>query len=211
MRVEFPGPVGRLIGELEEPAGTPRGVAVVCHPHPAHGGSARNAIVVRVARGLREVGLATLRFHFRGVEGSEGTHDGTQETEDAIAAAALLSARHLDLPLWMAGYSFGARIAAEVAGRDAGVERLILVAYPCTLYDPGGLAHLRQPRLVVQGEADPFGDGATLRRRLAVLPPDLELVEIPGADHFFRGRTPLVEAAVLRYARAELDGPTPER
>lgn len=164
----------------------------------------RNSIVVRVARGLRAAGLVTLRFDFRGVEGSDGTHDGNQEVEDAAAAAAVLTARHPELPLWLAGYSFGARIAAELAGRDAGVERLLLIAFPCELHDPGFLAHLRQPGLIVLGEHDPYGSAADLRRRLPELPAHLELVEVPGADHFFRGRTPLVEQAVVRYARSVL-------
>jgi alpha/beta superfamily hydrolase len=201
MRVEIDGPVGRLVGELEEPDVTPRGLALVCHPHPAHGGSMRNTLVVRVARGLRAAGVVTLRFDFRGVGGSAGVHDGTQEIEDAAAAAGELAQRHPELPLWAAGYSFGARIAAELAGRDAEVRRLLLIAFPCRLYDPRFLADTRRPGLIVLGEKDPFGNAADLRRALPRLPPDLELVEIPGADHFFRGRTPLVEEATVRYAR----------
>ncbi len=205
MRVEIPGPIGKLMGELEEPGELPRGLALVCHPHPVHGGSLRNTIVVRAARGLRAAGLITLRFNFRGVEGSEGHHDGNQESEDAAAAAALLTERHPDLPLWVAGYSFGARIAAELAVRDAGVERLLLIAFPCALYDPGFLARVRQPGLILLGAADGFGNASHLRRALPELPPHLTLVEVPGADHFFRGRTPLVEEAVVRYARAALE------
>lgn len=205
MRIEFAGPVGKLIGELEEPGSRPRALGVVCHPHPAHGGSMRNAIVVRAARGLRAAGLITLRFNFRGVEGSAGTYDGNQEVEDAAAAAAMLTARHPELPLWLAGYSFGARIAAELAGRDGGVERLLLIAFPCALHDPGLLGRLPQPGLIVLGERDAFGSASDLRRRLPALPAHLELVEVPGADHFFRGRTPLVEEAVVRYARSAFE------
>ena len=205
MQVEIAGPVGRLIGELEDPGGPPRGLALVCHPHPAHGGSMRNTLVVRMARGLRSVGLVTLRFNFRGVEGSEGAHDGTHEVEDAAAAAAALAERHPELPLWAAGYSFGARIAAELAARDATVQRLILLAFPCRLYDPRFLGRMRQPGLIVLGEKDAFGSGADLRRALPELPVHLELVEVPAADHFFRGRTPLVEEAVIRYARGVVE------
>ena len=105
----------------------------------------------------------------------------------------------------MAGYSFGARIAAELAVRDAGVERLLLIAFPCALYDPGFLARVRQPGLILLGEADAFGNASHLRRGLPELPPNLTLIEIPGADHFFRGRTPLVEEAVVRYARSAFE------
>ena len=206
MQVEFVGPAGKLVGELEEPVGRPRGLGLVCHPHPAHGGSLRNTIVVRVARAMREVGFITLRFNFRGVEGSagrhDGTHDGIQEIEDAAAAQAFLEQRFPALPLWAGGYSFGARIVSELALRSEDVERLLLIAFPCALYDPGFLERVRQPGLILMGGADRFGTGAILRQKVPHLPPHLELVQIEGADHFFRGRTPLVEEAVLRYARA---------
>lgn len=204
MRIDIPGPVGRLVGELEEPEGDPRGVAFVCHPHPVHGGSLRNSIVVRVARALRAAGLVTLRFNFRGVEGSDGAYDGTQEVEDAAAVARELGTRFPGLSLWAAGYSFGSRIASEFALRESGVERVVLIAFPGALYDASFLGRLRQPSLLVLAQLDTFGTAADLRRALPVWPPGLELVEIEGADHFFRGRTPLVEEAVLRYARAAL-------
>lgn len=201
MRFDVDGPVGKLVGELEEPAGPVLGLAIVCHPHPLHGGSLRNAIVVRVARALRGVGLATLRFNFRGVEGSDGAHDGAHEVEDAAAALGALQVKHPGLPVWAAGYSFGSRIVSELALRDQGIERLVLVAFPAALHDPGFLVRVQQPGLIVMGGEDGFGKASDLLRKLGRLPPQLELVEIPGADHFFRGRTPLVEDAVLRYAR----------
>jgi hypothetical protein len=203
--VSIAGPVGALLGELEIPPGEhPRAVAVVCHPHPLHGGSMRNAIVVRMARAMRAAGFATLRFDFRGVGGSSGSHDGAREVEDAAAAADHLARAFPELPRWSAGYSFGARIAAELAAREDVVEGLILVAFPCALYDPGILARLRQPGLLVLGERDPFGSLADLERRLPERPSSLTVREIPGADHLFRGRTPLVEEAVRDYARAAL-------
>ncbi|NOT29976.1 MAG: hypothetical protein HOP15_05955 [Planctomycetes bacterium] len=205
MQFDVSGPVGRLLGEMEEPEGIPKGLAIVCHPHPLHGGSMGNTVVMRVARALRSAGLVSLRFNFRGVGGSEGDHDGAQEVEDASAAALALQARHPGLPLWAAGYSFGSRIVSELALRDAGVERLVLIAFPAALYDPSFLARVSQPSLIVMGEADTFGTASDLRRKLHRLPPQLELVEIQGADHFFRSRTPLVEEAVRRYARAALE------
>jgi hypothetical protein len=205
VRFDVDGPVGRLEGELEEPSGAPRGAAIVCHPHPLHGGSLRNTIVVRVARALRAVGLATLRFNFRGVEGSAGVHDGAQEVEDAAAAVAALARRYPGLATWAAGYSFGSRVVSELALRDPSLERLILIAFPAGLYDPSVLQRLTQPTLLVMGSDDAFGTAAVLRAKLGRLPKQLELHEIGGADHFFRGRTPLVEEAVLGYARRALD------
>jgi len=205
MELEIAGPVGRLLGELETPAAPARAAAIVCHPHPMHGGSMRNTIVVRTARALRAAGLVTLRFNFRGVEGSAGTHDGTGEVEDAQAVLGELSRRHPELPLWAAGYSFGSRISAELALRVPEVERVLLIAFPCKLYSPRALGELGRPGLVLLAGADPFGTAADLAAAFPELPPGLRLVEIPGADHFFRGRTPLVEQHVLEYARAAFD------
>lgn len=206
MRIEIAGPAGVLIGELEEPSEGTRAVAVVCHPHPLHGGTMRNTLVVRTARALRSAGFATVRFDFRGVGESAGVHDGAAEVDDAAAALVWLRARFPGLPSWAGGFSFGSRIAAELALRDAAVERVVLVAFPSRITAPDVLARMGRPGLLVLAGADRFGTAADLRARLPELPPGLELVEVPGADHFFRGRTPLVEEAVLRYARASLDG-----
>lgn len=205
MEVEIPGPAGQLAGELEEPAGGPAlACGIVCHPHPRHGGSLRNTIVVRAARALRSEGLVTLRFNFRGVEGSAGAYDGTQEVEDANAALGYLARAHPDLSLWVVGYSFGARIAVELALREDAVERVILIAFPCALHSPRALAGLAQPGLLLFGGVDPFGTRAGLVHAVPELPARLEVREIPGADHFFRGRTPLVEEHVREYARSAL-------
>jgi len=201
VEIEIRGPVGRLVGELEEPEVPARAAAIVCHPHPLHGGTLRNTIVVRTARALRSTGLVTLRFNFRGVEGSEGVHDGNAEVEDVLAVAGFLAERHPRLPLWGAGYSFGSRIIAELARRDDLLERVLLIAFPCGLYSPAVLGQLRQPGLLLLAQNDPFGTAADLERQQVKLPPGLLLREVPGADHFFRGRTPLVEEAVLEYAR----------
>jgi alpha/beta superfamily hydrolase len=209
VRIEIAGPIGKLSGELEEPEGAPRAVAVVCHPHPLHGGTMRNTLVVRTARALRTAGFATVRFDFRGVEESEGVHDGAAEVEDAAAALSLLRARFPGLPSWAGGFSFGSRIAAELAARGTGVERVVLVAFPSRITAPDVLVRMQRPGLLVLAGADRFGSAADLRRRLPELPATLEVVEVPEADHFFRGRTPLVEEAVLRYARAALDGTPP--
>ena len=87
--VHVSGPVGLLEGIVEQPDGLVRGAAVVCHPHPLHAGSLRNTIVFRTARALRAAGLVTLRFNFRGVEGSEGEHDGNGGEEDGAVAGAV--------------------------------------------------------------------------------------------------------------------------
>jgi len=204
--VRFPGPAGRLEGRIEAPETRSeaelRGVAVVCHPHPMHGGTMDNSIVVRTARALRSAGLVSLRFNFCGTENSEGRHDGTGAEEgDVLAAIDELARRHPDLPVWAAGYSFGARTVAGLALREPRIQRLVLVAYPLEVYDGSGLADLVQPGLLLFGSADEFGTAATLRRQVPTPPSNLRVEEIPDADHFFRGCTPDVEARIRAFAQ----------
>ncbi|HED67136.1 MAG TPA: hypothetical protein ENJ09_16470 [Planctomycetes bacterium] len=203
MNVDFPGPVGRLEGILEEPEVQPRGAAVLCHPHPLHGGTMRNTIVVRAARALRSEGMATLRINFRGVEGSEGVHDGTGAEEGDVAAALeFLTERYGEVPLWAAGYSFGARTVCGLASKDARIERVVLIALPVAVYACECIQDLSQPGLCVFAGADEFGTAAELRDRFEDLPRGLVLEEVPGADHFFRGKTPIVEEIVRSFAHA---------
>ena len=203
MQLSFPGPAGALEGILEEPDGAVvRGAAIVCHPHPLHGGSLRNTIVVRTARALRSARLATLRFNFRGVEGSEGQHDGNgAERGDARAALDVLAERYPELPLWAAGYSFGARTVCELTAAEERVRHVVMIALPVAVYPSACLEHVSVPGLLVFGSRDTFGTAALLRRAWPELPQRLEVLELDGADHFFRGRTPLVEEAVGAHAQ----------
>lgn len=203
------GPAGRLEGLYELPEGltAPRAAAIVCHPHPLHEGTLRNTIVYRTARALRRAGLSTLRFNFRGVGASEGVHDGQgAEEEDAAAALGFLAERCPGSELWAAGYSFGSRTVGRLATRDERIARLILIAVPILAYDCSFLREVRQPGLLLFGRADPYGTLGALVRLLPDLPQQLEVDEIPGADHFFRGRTPDVEEKVHEHARGVLRG-----
>jgi len=201
MQFVIPGPEGPLEALLEEPEGAPRGAAVVCHPHPSHGGTMRNTIVFRTARALRAAGLVTLRFNFRGVEESAGTHDGKgAEEEDARAALDVLEARYPGLELWAAGYSFGSRTVCGLARRDQRIRRLLLVAFPVAVYDCSMVLEVERPGLLLFGGGDEFGTATELAQQFPRLPERLEVDEIVGADHFFRGRTPIVEERVREWA-----------
>ena len=120
------GPAGRLEALLEEPEDrAPREAALVCHPHPQHGGTMHNKVVYRIARGLRHTGAVVLRFNYRGVNLSEGVYDqGEGELEDGRIALAYLSERYPTLPLTLAGFSFGSRIALRLACGGAGDQSL---------------------------------------------------------------------------------------
>src|SRR5438105_5945955 len=106
------GLAGKLEALLEEPDDdAPRAAALVCHPHPQHGGTMHNKVVYRIARALRQAGMVVLRFNYRGVNLSEGIYDqGEGEREDARVALEFLRGRYPDLPFALAGFSFGSRI-----------------------------------------------------------------------------------------------------
>ena len=103
------GPAGAIEAVLSAGDRPAVGVAVVCHPHPLHEGTMHNKVAYTLARTFANAGIPALRFNFRGVGASEGVHDnGDGETDDAVAMAATMRARHPGLPVWLAGFSFGA-------------------------------------------------------------------------------------------------------
>src|SRR5580658_791849 len=134
------GPAGRLEALLEEPGeALPRAAALVCHPHPQHGGTMHNKVVYRIARGLRRAGAAVLRFNYRGVSLSEGVYDrGEGELEDAGVALSYLRERYPDLPFTLAGFSFGSRIALRLACEEK-ARRVVAVGFPVGYKDNSGL------------------------------------------------------------------------
>jgi alpha/beta superfamily hydrolase len=201
MALFISGPAGRLEAALFAPEEPARAAAVVCHPHPLYGGTMRNTVTFRLARGLQSAGLAVLRFNFRGAGASEGVHDGgAGEIDDAAAALDELAGRYPGLPLWAAGFSFGARTVVELARRDARVARLVCVALPCRAFDCTGILALEQPTLILTAGRDEFGNQAELHARFPDLPPGVETDEIPGVDHFFRGATPELERRIRAHA-----------
>jgi alpha/beta superfamily hydrolase len=157
------GPAGRLEALIEEPEeGAPRATALVCHPHPQHGGTMHNKVVYRIARGLRRTGHAILRFNYRGVNLSEGSYaQGEGELEDARAALAYLRGRYPALPYTLAGFSFGSRIALRLGcQRDMpakGVTRVIAAGFPTAYRDRSCLEGCTVPRVFVQSTNDEFG------------------------------------------------------
>ena len=178
-----------------------RGGLVLCHPHPLYGGDMDNPVVIRAAEVAREVGLATLRFNFRGVGASEGTHDkGRGEQDDVRAALASLRTRVERGPLGLAGYSFGAWVSSRVAVPGAGLVALGLIAPPLSMFDgfesldPTGLR-----LLVAAGTRDPYCPLPDLDRLAATLP-DGAVARIDGADHFFFGKLFALGEAVRRWA-----------
>ncbi|MBM4391062.1 MAG: alpha/beta hydrolase [Deltaproteobacteria bacterium] len=205
----IPGPVGRLEvlyrpGEGAPPASGPQ-AAVLCHPHPAHGGTMHNKVVYWIARGLAQLGLATLRFNYRGVGLSEGSYDeGQGEQDDIHAAIDWLAAREEGAPLLLAGFSFGARYGLAVGLRHPAVARLVGVGLAVRLLEGHALVGGTKPALFVHGDHDEFGGFADVEALVAGWNAPAELRVLRRCGHFFEGQLPQV-AEVIRD-RALADG-----
>jgi hypothetical protein len=195
---DIAGPAGRLEAILMRPEGPPAAAGVVCHADPLHGGVMHFKVVFRAAKALQQHGVAALRFNFRGVGRSEGTHDlGGGEQDDVRAALDEMERRFPGLPLVLGGFSFGAWMALRVGCTGQGVRALFALGLPVMLMtDLSFLPACPPPRLFVQGERDEFGGGDLLRELVARLPEPRSLVIVPGADHFFGGRLDEMQEAV---------------
>ncbi len=194
----IPGPAGRLEALLEEPADRdPIAAALVCHPHPQHGGTMHNKVVYRMARGLRSSGAAVLRFNYRGVNLSEGSYDnGIGEIEDARAALGLLRERYPALPFLLAGFSFGSRIVQKLGCPEPGTRRVIAVGFPVRHLDGGRYTSCPVPRVFIQSPNDEFGPRADFQPFFDTLHGDNQLIWVDSNDHFFGGALDEFEAAV---------------
>jgi alpha/beta superfamily hydrolase len=194
---DFPGPAGALEARLDLPAAAPRAVAVIAHPHPQHGGTMQTRVVHETAKALSRVGVAALRFNFRGVGVSAGSFDGGRgEEDDYRAALDYAAARFPGLPLWAVGMSFGAWVATTVGAADPRVRVLVALAPAVSHYDYGGLKTAGKPAFVIHGEADELAPIRQVRRLYGEMAEPKELVVIEDADHVFDGRTSLVGEAI---------------
>jgi alpha/beta superfamily hydrolase len=178
---------GGLESVLREPA-SPVAAAVVCHPHPLGGGTMNNNVVYRAAKALVDGGVAALRFNFRGVGASTGRHgDGVGEEEDARAALDFLRARHPTLPLWMAGFSFGARVGLTVGAQRDDVAKLFGVGLALSMFDYRFLASCEKPKAFVQASEDEYGARPAIEAAVAGMAEPKRLWIVDGASHLFPG------------------------
>jgi alpha/beta superfamily hydrolase len=202
-RRSIEGPAGAIETAIDDPGTSSEFYAIVCHPHPLFGGTMQNKVVTSMARAFRDCGIPSVRFNFRGVGASAGTHDeGRGETLDAEAVDAWAAERWPGRRLIAAGFSFGAYVAARLAERR-GAARLILVAPPVERCDFGALGKPGCPWLVVQGDADEVVDPqAVLRWARGLLPPPRVAV-LPGVGHFFHGRLNELRDLVVREVRSD--------
>jgi alpha/beta superfamily hydrolase len=190
----------------------PIAAAVVCHPHPQHGGTMHNKVAHTLARTFARLDFAALRFNFRGTEGSGGHWDeGRGEVDDALAVAHFMRSTYPGLPLWISGFSFGAAMAIKAAQRES-FAGLVSVAPAVSRFqaDPGPQPGC--PWLIVQGDADELVAADETIEWVNSLEPGPELVILPDAEHFFHGRLvdlrETVTAFVSRSSGSSDDQPT---
>ncbi len=190
-RVFIDGAAGRIETVIERPAGATRGAALVAHPHPLYGGTLDNKVVQTLARTFLELGYVALRPNFRGVGASEGVHDeGRGETEDLFRVAAHAKENFGDLPLVLAGFSFGAAVQTQVAQRTS-PHRVVLVGVAVGRFPSEAVP---SDSIVIHGERD---ETVALAKVLDwARPQELPVVVIPGADHFFHLRLSLIKNIV---------------
>jgi alpha/beta superfamily hydrolase len=194
---EIAGPTGLLEVRLDLPDGPPRAVAVCGHPHPLHGGTMHTKALYQTAKALTRVGVAALRFNFRGVGLSTGSFDaGPGEKDDFRAVLDFAERRFPELPLWAVGMSFGSWIAASVGATDPRVTLVLLVAPAVNRWDFAELLTWEKPKFIIHGEDDELISAKDVRAFYAALPEPKELTWIEHANHLFEGKTPLVGDAV---------------
>jgi alpha/beta superfamily hydrolase len=190
---QLAGPAGPLALAIDDPPDAPRGVAVLCHPHPLHGGTMDNKVVQTLARAFVALGYRAVRFNFRGVGGSGGAWAaGEGEVDDVLAVVA--AQRDPAVPLALGGFSFGAAMAARAAARlpdSAPAERLVLIGPAVQNFPPPTVS---QDSLVIHGEADDVVPLAAVLdwARPQVLP----VTVVPGVGHFFHGQLNLVKQLI---------------
>jgi alpha/beta superfamily hydrolase len=186
------GPCGQLEALLLDTADA-RGVALICHPNPVQGGTMLNKVVSTLQRTARDCGLVTLRFNYRGVGTSEGSHDmGTGEVDDAEAVAKWLLEKYPNLPLTLLGFSFGGFVAAALGARleaqSVQLHNLFMVA-PAVHRLTGDTPPASQcPLTIIQPETDEVIEPQAVYDWSAGLGRAHELLKVAECGHFFHGK-----------------------
>ena len=203
----LPGAAGAIETLVAMPATPPHGFAVVCHPHPLHGGALTNKVAYTLASCAQKANLVAARFNFRGVGKSGGVHDqGRGETEDTLAVAGWLRERAPGAPLLLAGFSFGAFVSLKAAAR-AKPALQVSIAPPFKYFENEPLPPRPDaPWLVVHGRDDEVVDYEATRAVLARYAPPPELATLDGVGHYFHGRLRDLEATVSGFIRRHWPG-----
>jgi alpha/beta superfamily hydrolase len=201
-QITISGPAGELEALFESPQDVePVALAVVCHPHPVHGGTMQNKVAHTLARSFTGVGISALRFNFRGVGRSEGSFDnGEGEVGDVLAAVDWARQEAPGWPVWLAGFSFGAAMAVRAAV-DCEPAGLISVAPAASRF--AGILNQQPhcPWLIIQGDQDELVDVEETIAWVNELDPGPELEVFPDTEHFFHGKLTQLRNAVQEFVK----------
>jgi len=201
----IPGPVGQLETLLSYVNDNGSHIAVICHPHPLHGGTMMNKVVHYTARSLNEMGVPALRFNFRGVGASEGGFGNARgEADDLTACVKWMEERYPDRQLLLAGFSFGSYVAAKMAAylKAAG---LISIAPAVNFYDFGQLEKPDCPWLVIQGDEDEVVPAEQVKQWAESTPEVSYFAWMAGASHFFHGNLLMLSDTIKEWLKNTLD------
>ena len=198
------GPAGRLEALLNEGRPDTPYVTLLCHPHPLGGGTMHNKVVYHAMKAFHGLGWPVLRFNFRGTGLSEGVHDGRAEAEDVRAGLEWLSAEY-NKPIVAAGFSFGAAMGLKACSAYPDIHGFAALGLPTHAegrdYTYPYLENCKFPKLFLSGNRDQFAPADQLRSVADSAPEPKQLVLIPGADHFFLGQLPAMQAALGQWLR----------
>lgn len=200
------GPAGRLecLADVPEAGEERPATAVLCHPHPQHGGTMRNKVVTIMERSLRELGLRTVRLNFRGVGESEGEFDdGKGEVDDLLAVVDWVRKTRPEDDLWLGGFSFGAFVVLKAA-QDLPVRQLITIAPPVERYGFEALMPPNCPWLIVQGDEDDVVSPKAVSDWAEALGDDANLVVMEGTGHFFHRRLMDLRGLIKNHVQPNL-------
>ena len=218
--VDLAGPAGRLEAVLNQGAPQARCAALICHPHPLHGGTLHNKVVYHAMKALNNpafgLGWPVLRFNFRGAGLSQGTHDGRAEAGDVLAALDWLQ-NEFRLPIVAAGFSFGAAMTiaaccspAPARAHPAGTHTAALVALGLPTQAEGREYHYSSlkdctiPKLFLSGDRDPFAPAPQLAQIVHSAADPKRLVLLPRADHFFTGHLAAMQFSLAGWLKEQL-------
>ena len=183
-------------------------IAIICHPHPLHGGTMNNKVVSTLARTFRDLNIPSVRFNFRGVGKSTGVFaDGVGEKSDLLSIIQWVKKTSPNATLWLAGFSFGGFIAAQVA-TEVSVAQLVTVAPQVSRFTAIDFPPITVPWILIQGEQDEIVSSEAVFKWIETLNPKPTLIRIPDTGHFFHGKLlelrSLLEAA-LKKSQTKLE------
>lgn len=182
---------------------SPRGVAIIAHPHPLFGGTMDNKVVQTLARGFVQCGYTAVRFNFRGVGASAGEYDaGKGELQDLLGVVQQLAPEG---PIALAGFSFGAFVTSHALAAlwgEGRVQKAVLVGTAASRFDVAPVpAQAHDRTLIIHGEADDTVELSSVMdwARPQILP----VTVIPQVGHFFHGQLPLLKSLVVRHLNSQ--------